>query len=321
MPVSAPAEAAPSSEDPAAAPALRRRALLLSAAGFVCLQRLLRGAAGPETALGAARIPVVAAENFYGDVIRQIAGDRVLLTSIISDPNTDPHEYESSVRDMAAIAQARLVVVNGIGYDGFMAKLLRAAPNPAREVMDVGKVLGRKEGDNLHLWYDPTTIPTFARAVTDFFVGIDAANARSYRDRLSLFESSYRPFTDKVAALRARLPGAPVGATEPIFEYLASALSWKILTSREFQRAVEEGQDPPARAVAAMEDQLRTRTVKLLVYNVQTVSPVTERIRKDAGRLGIPVVGVSETLPPGLSYQRWMLRQLQALEQAAGKAP
>jgi zinc/manganese transport system substrate-binding protein len=301
-----------------------RRALLGGAAGLGALVRF--GAFAGSWGLGraaaaSARIAVVAAENFYGDVVGQIAGDHALVTSIINDPNTDPHEYESSVRDMAAIARARLVIINGMGYDGFMPKLLRATPNPGRGVMDISKIVGKKEGDNWHLWYDPAAILKFARAVTDFFVRVDAGNAASYRNRLLLFETSYTPFTEKVAAIRARFPGTPVGATEPIFEYMADALDWKILTPREFQKAVEEGHDPPARAVAEMEDQIRKRAIKVLVYNVQTVSPVTERIRKDAGRLGVPVVGVSETLPPGLSYQRWMLKQLDDVEQALAKKP
>jgi zinc/manganese transport system substrate-binding protein len=289
-------------------------------APFVLLTRGLSGLV-PAAAAAPARIPVVAAENFYGDVVGQIAGDHVLLTSIISDPNADPHEYASSTRDMAAIARAQLVIINGMGYDGFMPKLLRATPNPAREVMDVSKLAGKKEGDNWHIWYDPTVMPKLARAVTDFFVRIDAANARSYQNWLLLFEASYKPFTNKVAAMRARFAGTPVGATEPIFENMAAPLDFKILTSKEFQKAVEEGEDPPARAVAEMEDQLRKHEIKVLVYNVQTVSPVTERVRKDANRLGIPVVGVSETLPPGLSYQRWMLKQLDELEQALTKTP
>ncbi|HEV2439303.1 MAG TPA: zinc ABC transporter substrate-binding protein [bacterium] len=297
---------------------ISRRALLRGTAGlapFVLLSRGIPAAAAP------ARIPVVAAENFYGNVVGQIAGDHVLLTSIITDPNADPHEYESSTRNMAAIARARLVIINGMGYDGFMPKLLRATPNPAREVMDVSQLAGKKAGDNWHIWYDPTVMPKFARAVTDFFVRIDAANARSYQNRLRLFEASYKPFTSKVAAMRARFAGTPVGATEPIFENMAAPLVFKILTSKEFEKAVEEGEDPPARAVAEMEDQLRKHAIKVLIYNVQTVSPVTERIRKDAGRLGIPIVGVCETLPPGLSYQRWMLKQLDELEQALSKTP
>jgi zinc/manganese transport system substrate-binding protein len=301
---------------------ISRRTLLTGAAGLGAI--LLAGRAGgarwaARAAAAPAKIPVVAAENFYGDVVGQIAGDHVLLTSIISDPNADPHEYASSMRAMAAIARARLVIINGLGYDGFMPKLLTAAPNRQREVLDVAGLAGKKEGDNWHIWYDPTVVLKFARAVTAFFVRVDAASAKSYRNRLLLFEASYRPLTDKVASLRARFPGTAVGATEPIFGNMADALGWKVITPAGFQTAVEEGEDPPARAIAEMQDQISRHEIKMLIYNVQTVSPVTERIRKDARRLGVPVVGVSETLPPALSYQGWMLRQLDEIEQAAAK--
>ncbi|MHB8730954.1 MAG: metal ABC transporter solute-binding protein, Zn/Mn family [bacterium] len=301
---------------------LNRRALLRGAAGLGAIVLSGRPAGTgwlANAAAAPAKTTIVAAENFYGDVVGQIAGDHVSITSIVSDPDADPHEYESSTRDMAAIGRARLVIINGLGYDGFMPKLLKATPNPQREVMDVAHLVGKKEGDNWHIWYDPTVILKFARAVTDFFVRVDPANARSYQNRLLLFEASYTPLTEKVASLRARFPGTAVGATEPIFGNMADALDWKVLTPMKFQKSVEEGEDPPARAIAEMQDQIRKHAIKVLIYNVQTVSPVTERIRKDANRLGVPVVGVSETLPPGLSYQRWMLKQLDEIEQAVAK--
>jgi zinc/manganese transport system substrate-binding protein len=261
-------------------------------------------------------ITVVAAENFYGDVIGQIAGSRISLTSIISDPNADPHEYASNTRDMAAIARARLVVVNGIGYDTFMSRLLTAAPNAARAVMDVARLAGKKQGDNLHIWYDPAVMPVFAKAVTEFFARLDPPNATPYRARLRQFEASYKVLTAKVSTMRSKFAGAPLGATEPLFDYMAAALGMKMLTAREFQKAVEDGQDPPARAIAEMEEQLGRHQIKTLMYNIQTVSPITERVRKDAVRLGVPVVGISETLPAGLSYQGWMTKQLIDLERA-----
>jgi zinc/manganese transport system substrate-binding protein len=299
-----------------------RRTLLTGAAGLGAIVLTDRPGGVRWTAeawAAPAKMTIVAAENFYGDVVGQIAGDHVSITSIISDPNADPHEYESSTRDMASIGRARLVIINGLGYDGFMAKLIKAAPNPQREVMDVAQLVGKKEGDNWHIWYDPTVILKFARAVTDFLVRVDPPNARSYQNWLLLFEASYKPFTEKVASLRARFPGTAVGATEPIFGNMADALGWKVITPLEFQKAVEEGEDPPARAIAGMQDQIRKHEIKVLIYNVQTISPVTERIRKDANRLGVPVVGVSETLPPGLSYQRWMLKQMDEIEQAVAK--
>lgn len=300
---------------------VRRRTLLgASAAGAALVLPWLGSRRGFRTAAaGPVKITIVAAENFYGDVIGQIAGHQVTITNIISDPNTDPHEYESRTRDMAAIGRARLVVINGLGYDGFMAKLIKATPNPQRDVMDVARLTGKRPGDNWHIWYDPTVMPTFAHAATVFLARVDPPDAKSYQNRLMLFDTAYKPFTARVAEMRAKFAGAPIGATEPIFENMANALEMKILTSREFQKSIEEGEDPPARAIAAMQDQIRMHEIKVLIYNVQTISPVTERIRKDAARLGVPVVGVSETMPPGLSYQRWMITQLDELEQALTK--
>lgn len=298
-----------------------RRPLLRGAAGFAAA-----GLFAWRTAVRAegtpARISIVAAENFYADVIGQIAGDNAVLTSIISDPNADPHEYETISRDVAAIARARLIVVNGIGYDSFMTKLLRASPNPAREVIVVASLVGRKDGDNKHLWYDPPTMLRFARTVTRTLVRIDPDDAGSYRDGLMQFETSYRPFTGKVGALRSKIAGTPIAVTEPVFNYMADALGLRVLTPEAFQRAVEEGEDPPARAIAQMEDQLHGHEAKVLIYNAQTVTPITEKIKRDAKQFGVPIVGVSETLPSGgLNYQRWMRTQLDALEQALGAHP
>ena len=300
---------------------IRRRVVLgravAAAAGALALsgRRGLRleGAAGAP-----AKMTIVAAENFYGDVIGQIAGDHVSITSIISDPNADPHAYESSTRDMAAIARARLIVINGLGYDGFMPKLIKATPNPDRVVMDVSEVTGRQK-INWHLWYDPTMMLDFAHIVTDFLVKADPPNAQSYQNWLRLFDTSYKPLTAKVAEMRAKYPGTVVGSTEPIFINMATALDWKIATSSVFMKAIEDGEDPPARAIAQMQDQIRKRQIKVLIYNVQTISPVTERIRKDAAAAGVPVVGVSETLPPGLSFQNWMLKELNEVQAAVGK--
>jgi zinc/manganese transport system substrate-binding protein len=301
---------------------IRRRSLLCGAVGLAGLAALAgRMAAAAPVQTAAGRIPIVAAENFYADVIGQIAGGHATLTSIISDPNADPHEYETSVRDAAAIARARLVVVNGIGYDDFMKKLLRASPNPSREVIVVAALVGRSNGDNKHIWYEPQTMLRFAGTVAEALARLDAGNARSYRERLRSFETSYRRFTGKVAALRAKIAGTPVACTEPVFGYMAEALRLNVLTPAAFQKAVEEGEDPPARALAQMEDQLRTHQVKVLLYNTQTVTPLTEKVKAEAKKFGVPIVGVSETLPPRLNYQGWMVGQLDALEQALRDRP
>jgi zinc/manganese transport system substrate-binding protein len=260
------------------------------------------------------RIPVVAAENFYGDVVEQLAGDHVSVTSIMSDPNVDPHAYETNAKDAAAVADARLVIRNGLGYDAFIDRLLSASPNPSRTVIVVATLTGHKEGDNPHLWYAPSTMPTVAQAVVDALSQADHPNAAFYQARHQVFQESLRPLARAVAQIHDRHLGAPIAVTEPVFDYMARALGLHVLTPVAFQKAIEDGVDPPAAALAQMEDQLKRRQVNVLVYNTQTVSSITRRMRQLADRLGIPVVGVSETEPPRKSYLQWMVEQLEHLD-------
>jgi zinc/manganese transport system substrate-binding protein len=261
---------------------------------------------------------VVAAENFYGDIVGQIGGDHVAVTSIIVDPSVDPHEYEVSAKDGAAVANARLIIQNGLGYDSFMARLMKASPRQDRKLIVVGSLMGRKDGDNPHVWYDPATMPRLARVVAESLVELDPAHAASYRGWLRAFMVSMKQVNDEVARLKARYGGTPVGATEPVFGYMADALGLNVLTPRAFQKAIEEGEEPPAAAVAQMEDQLRNHLVKVLLYNRQTVTPITSKVQARAKQLGIPVVGVTEMEPPGKIYQQWMLGQLAQLDTALG---
>ena len=283
-----------------------------------CVLTLLFAASSAPTA-PLPPIPVVAAENFYGDVAEQLGGDRVSVTSIISDPNVDPHAYETNAKDAAAVADARLVVQNGVGYDAFIDHLLAASPNPRRMVIVVAALTGHKEGDNAHLWYAPSTIPRVALAITSALSQTDPSNRSFYQARHQVFEDSLRPLVRAVAQIRGRYAGAPIAATEPVFEYMSQALGLRVLTPQAFQKAIEEGVDPSAAALAQMEDQLRKRQVRVLVYNTQTVSSITRRVRQLADQAGVPVVGVSETEPRGTSFQQWMGGQLENLDAALSR--
>ncbi|HLW60615.1 MAG TPA: zinc ABC transporter substrate-binding protein [bacterium] len=288
-----------------------RRLLVSIAIGSVTL------AAGyPVAAAPSSPVIVVAAENFYGDIVGQIGGDHVAVTSIVSDPNIDPHEYETNARDAAAVANARLIIQNGLGYDAFMDRLEAASPNSQRKLIVVSELTGHKKGDNVHLWYDPATIPKVAQVVLEALVQIDSANAPSYRNWYRAFQASLPPLTQAIADLRAQHAGTAVGATEPVFGYMAQAIGLNVITPVKFQKAIEEGEDPPAAALAQMEDQVRKHQVRLLLYNIQTVSPITKRVQELAKRQGVPVVGVSETEPPGKTFQQWMLTQLEQVRAA-----
>jgi zinc/manganese transport system substrate-binding protein len=276
------------------------------------------GCAVTIAAAQAEPVKIVAAENFYGDVAQQIGGDAVSVTSILSNPDQDPHEFEASASTARAIADARLVVYSGADYDPWAVKLLSASKSPSREVIEVAKLVHKKAGDNPHVWYDPGTMPAFGKALAATLSKIDPAHQSDYAARLAAFEQSMKPLTEKIAALRATHAGKPVTATEPVFGYMADALGLKMRNGR-FQIAVMNDTEPSATAIAAFEKDLRTRAVKVLLYNSQTSEALTERMRKLAEDSNVPVVGVTETEPQGQNYQGWMLSQLDALDQALGK--
>ncbi len=262
-------------------------------------------------------VKVVAAENVYGDIARQIGGANVIVTSILTNPNQDPHEFEASVSTARAIAEAKLVIYNGADYDPWAVKLLSASPKASREVIEVAKLAGKKPGDNPHFWYEPGTMSVFAEVLAIRLTALDPEHDAEYARGLAAFETAMRPLRERIAALRKKYAGTAVTATEPVFDYLAGALGLEMRNTR-FQLAVMNGTEPGAAAIAAFEKDLRTRTVKVLLYNKQTSQVLAQRMRTIAKEAGVPLVEVTETEPPGLTYQAWMLAQLDALDRALG---
>jgi len=298
----------------------RTQATTIIVTAFVAVWVASIGVGGGAAAPPATKPVIVAGENFYGDVMAQIAGNHVTVISIISDPNADPHEYESSANDAGEIARASLVIMNGLGYDDFVLRMMNASPNPTRKLINVQLLMGHKTGDNVHLWYDPATMPKVAQTITDDLVQIDPANAQYYHDWLGQFLTSLGPLHQKIAEMHTKYAGVPVAFTEPVFGYMADAIGFKVLTPDPFVKAIEDGTEPPASAIAQNDDQYRTHQVKILLYNVQTVTPITTNVQKRAKELGIPVVGVSETEPLGQSFQDWMLNQLNEIDTALSAA-
>jgi zinc/manganese transport system substrate-binding protein len=260
-------------------------------------------------------VRIVAAEGFYGDIARQIGGEHVAVVSIVESADQDPHEFEAAPATARAIAQANLVVYNGAGYDPWVGRLLSATSSTRREAIDVAVLAGRKPGDNPHLWYDVATVAAFARDLASKLGRIDPAHADDYRRREGAFEDSLDRIRSRIVGMRQRYAGTPVTATEPVFQYMAEALGLAMRNAR-FQIAIMNGTEPGARSLAAFEDDLRSRRVKALLYNVQTGERLAQRLRELAEQSGVPVVEVSETQPPGTTYQQWMLAQLDALDRA-----
>jgi zinc/manganese transport system substrate-binding protein len=265
-------------------------------------------------------VRVVAGENAYGDIVQQIGGSHVSVTSVLSDPNSDPHLFEPGTRNGLAVSEAQLVIQNGLGYDAFMDKLERAAPSSHRLVVTIADALGVHGSDaNPHLWYDVPKLHLVAGAIASALIKVDAADAPAYRAGLNRFVKSLQPLRQLVAQIGRRFKGAPVAYTEPVPGYLIDAAGLTNRAPPAFTHAVEEGTEPAPQAVAAMDALVTGRKINVLLYNSQTVSPITERVRTAALHAGIPVVGVAETLPPHRTFQQWQLAQTRALFQALSR--
>lgn len=273
------------------------------------------GAAVPAQAQDAGKIAVVAAQNFYGDIARRIGGSRVSVASIMSNPDQDPHLFETTPGVVRQIADARIVIVNGADYDPWMDKLIAAAPRPGRSVISAAKLVNAKAGDNPHLWYAPATMPAVARAIAAALSQADAAHAAEYSERLAKTLDDLGRVAQRVTQMRTKHAGKLVTATEPVFGLMADALGLT-MRNQKFQLAMMNDTEPSARDVAAFEDDLKNNKVKALIYNKQVSEKLTERLLAVAGKAKVPVVGVTETQPANVSFQDWMLGELDALDKA-----
>jgi zinc/manganese transport system substrate-binding protein len=264
-----------------------------------------------------ATLKVVAAENFWGSIASQIGGSHADVLSIVTDPNADPHEYPSNANDSKAISLADVVIINGAGYDTWASDMVGASKRSARRVINVADMLGKKEGDNPHFWYNPTWVTQVADKITATFKSADSADASYFDQQRAALDASLKPYRDRIAEIKQKFPNVKVGATESIFVYMATALGLDLISPPEFMTAVAEGNEPAVPDVIAFQNQVQQKQIKVLVFNVQTLSNTTTNIRHMAAAQDIPVVAVSETLQPvTATFQEWQLSQLLALENA-----
>ncbi len=264
------------------------------------------------------RIVAVGAENQYTSVISQIGGRYVDATSVMSNPNTDPHTFEASAQVAATISDAALVVQNGLGYDSFMTKIESASPGSGRTVITAQKVLGLPDSTrNPHLWYSPTTMPAVAKSIAAA-LGAKQPSHRAYFDaNLAKFDASLAKWTAAIAAFKSAHPAVPVATTEPVADYLLEAAGTKNLTPWALQAAIMNDTDPAPQDVAVQNALLAGGRVKVFVYNQQVTDSITANYLKLAQANHVPVVGVYETMPTdGYTYQSWMEAELAALQKA-----
>ena len=277
------------------------------------------GATGPSSA----KLTVVTAENFWGSIALQLGGTHVAETSIIANPDTDPHSYEATPNDAKLIARAQLFIQNGIGYDTSWApKLVSANPASGRDVLTVGDVVGLKDGDNPHQWYSHDSVYKVIEAITAEYKKLDPADAAYFDAQKQAFETTtLATYNQLESDIKTTYAGTPVGASESIVSPLADTLGLHMLTPYSFLKDVSEGNDPSVADKTAIDGQIKGKQIKVYVYNSQNSTPDIAAQVSEAKAAGIPVTAVTETLAPAsASFQDWMAGELQGLKAALAQA-
>ncbi len=245
-----------------------------------------------------------------------------MVRSIIVNPAADPHAYEPTVGDAKAVAAANLVIFNGAGYDAWMQKLLAANAVPTGQELDAGSVVGVSPGRNPHIWYNPSDVRRVAARISADFIRLQPVDK-------ALFTRLHRRFITRdlaayfhdIAGIRDRYASVRVGATESIFVYLARRLHLRLTTPPGFMKAVAEGIEPTAQELLTFNHQIESRSIKVLVFNRQNVTPGVRVLVNLARSRRIPVVPITETLDPAsASFQGWQTRQLALLAAALHRA-
>jgi zinc/manganese transport system substrate-binding protein len=290
-------------------------ALVLAATAAACGSHSDDSTAAPGSC-PTTPVPVVVTVDQWGDIVDQLGGDCANVTTVIKGSSADPHDYEPTPADAATFEQAKLVVLNGLNYDAWANKAIETLDEKPT-VVDGGKVLGLEEGDNPHIWYSPDDVHKISAAVTTKLKKL-APNAAAYFDaQQAKWQTAMQPYDAEIAKLKGLAQGTTFAATEPVFDHMAEAIGMMSATPRGYQTAALNETDPSPADIAEFERSLTDGKINVVIYNAQTEGSTPERLRTVANDANVPVVEVTETLPPGTtSFVTWQLEQLKALTKA-----
>lgn len=256
---------------------------------------------------------IVAAESFYGDVANQLGHPYVTVTSVMNNPNQDPHLFSASPKIAILLHQADIIIENGVGYDSWMSRLYQSSNKAI--LLNVGKLVHKTPGMNPHIWYDPQTMPVFAQVFTQKLIQCDPNHKTVYQKNLAIFLKKAQTYQIHVSQVREKVSGMMITATEPIVGYLVQALGLHMLNNT-FQQDIMNETDLTPGEIIHFEESLRDQKtpIKLFIYNKQVSDPTTNQLKKLASQNHISILGVSETMPPHKHYYSWMNETLKALE-------
>ena len=265
-------------------------------------------------------VSVVVTTNVWASVVDQLVGSCANVSTVITNSSADPHDFEPTAETSASFASAQLVVMNGLGYDEWATKIVKSLGNSAPPVLNLGDALGLKTGVNPHIWYSPDYVGKSAQAITGQIKGVSPAPASYFATQATTFATALKPYLAKVAAIKGQFNGTKIGATETVFDYMATATGLVITTPVGFITAIANDSEPPAADVAAFRSQLSNGTDRVLIYNSQTEGGLPNQMRETAEENKVPIVNVTESLNPSdATFQAWQLAQLEALSSALSR--
>ncbi|MDE3288932.1 metal ABC transporter solute-binding protein [Lacticaseibacillus paracasei] len=275
--------------------------------------------AAKQSSSNGSKIQVVASLDFYGEVAKAVGGNKVSVQSIINNPAVDPHDYEPTTKVGKSVASADLVVASGIGYDGWMDKVVKSADKSKNYLRVADDLMNKKEGDNEHIWYDPRTMPKLANTLADKFAKKDPADKATFKANAKKYIASLDDLNTLINKLKSKVNGQLVDVSEPVFGYALDYLGYKV-NDDHFSKSTEDGTDYSAKDIHGIETDIKEKKIAFFVNNIQASSKTVNQLVKLAEQNNVPVLKVTETLPKGKNYRTWMTRQYQQLEKIQDQA-
>ncbi|MFN8787810.1 MAG: metal ABC transporter solute-binding protein, Zn/Mn family [Neisseriaceae bacterium] len=266
----------------------------------------------------AAEINIVAAENFYGELAKEIGGNQVSVQSIISNPDADPHLFTTSLSTSKAIGQAQIIIYNGADYDSWINQMIARVDKKKVTIINVANLVGVKSGQNPHLWYKPETFPKLAKVLADKISEINPSQAKEVNQNLTTFVKGHDTVVKMINTTKSKYAGTPVTATEPVYGYMADAMGLK-MRGIDFQWKVMNDTEPTPKMIADYQSRLTNKQVKVLFYNSQVSDSITKNMQDLAKKNNVPVVGVTETMPANTTINNWLITEIQNTNQALAK--
>ena len=267
----------------------------------------------------AAPINIVAAENFYGELAQEIGGKEVKVQSIISNPDADPHLFTTSPSTSKALAQAQIIIYNGADYDSWIGQMLATVDKSKVTIINVADLVGVKSGANPHLWYKPETFPKLAQVLADKLIQLEPQNKAQIQANLKQFITEHNQVNQAIQQTKTKYAGTPVTATEPVYGYMADAMGLK-MQGLDFQWKIMNDSEPTPKMIASYQELLTAKKVKVLFYNSQVSDSITKNMQNLAVQNSIPIVGVTETMPPKMTINAWLLSGIRATNSALIKS-